>query len=339
MAMTPRLMACPHCQFCSDASRDEPMGFEARGQFNGKAVRRCTRCGGGFFVSLRLAWFGGSPEPIPAPLWQRMQEVWNAQFTGTRETETRDAYFELLGVSTDCSDEELTRAHRDLVKVWHPDRFAQEPRLQVKAQEQIKQINQAYSAVRQERAARGAAAGSDTGTTSAKASRATVACIGCGQALRVPRRGRYFRCPQCGQEHDQEGRPHAPRPPARAETWTDSSVGDAYRRARAAEAIQQASPIACEKCGAPCEVRKSWAVCPSCGWFAEQGRYSKTKPERREPSRDEDNGAGDRDVCRRAREAEATRQASLIRCEKCGMPCEATKSWAICRSCGWLRQR
>lgn len=57
----------------------------------------------------------------------------------------------LLGISESCSNEELTRAYRDLVKVWHPDRFAHDPRLQVKAQEQLKLFNAAYEAVRQAR--------------------------------------------------------------------------------------------------------------------------------------------------------------------------------------------
>src|SRR4029079_15571064 len=39
---------------------------------------------------------------------------------------------------------ELKAAHRDLAKVWHPDRFVHDPRLQEKAQEKLKEINEAY---------------------------------------------------------------------------------------------------------------------------------------------------------------------------------------------------
>lgn len=39
---------------------------------------------------------------------------------------------------------ELKAAHRDLAKVWHPDRFQHDPRLQEKAQEKLKEINEAY---------------------------------------------------------------------------------------------------------------------------------------------------------------------------------------------------
>jgi hypothetical protein len=39
---------------------------------------------------------------------------------------------------------ELKAAYRDLAKVWHPDRFSHDPRLQQKAQEKLKEINEAY---------------------------------------------------------------------------------------------------------------------------------------------------------------------------------------------------
>lgn len=52
--------------------------------------------------------------------------------------------YELLGVAPGATAEELKAAHRDLVKVWHPDRFSHDPRLQQKAQEKLKEINEAY---------------------------------------------------------------------------------------------------------------------------------------------------------------------------------------------------
>lgn len=54
-------------------------------------------------------------------------------------------YYELLGVAPGASAQELKAAHRDLAKVWHPDRFAHDPRLQLKAQEKLKEINEAYN--------------------------------------------------------------------------------------------------------------------------------------------------------------------------------------------------
>lgn len=61
-------------------------------------------------------------------------------------TELSKAY-ELLGVKPGVSSRELKAAHRDLAKVWHPDRFVHDPRLQEKAQEKLKEINEAYELV------------------------------------------------------------------------------------------------------------------------------------------------------------------------------------------------
>ena len=55
--------------------------------------------------------------------------------------------YELLGVKPGVSIRELKAAHRDLAKVWHPDRFTHDPRLQEKAQEKLKEINEAYELI------------------------------------------------------------------------------------------------------------------------------------------------------------------------------------------------
>lgn len=49
-----------------------------------------------------------------------------------------------LGLKVGASPEEVKEAYRDLVKVWHPDRFTDNPRLQQRAQEKLKEINLAY---------------------------------------------------------------------------------------------------------------------------------------------------------------------------------------------------
>lgn len=55
-----------------------------------------------------------------------------------------DRAYDVLGVKPGVSDRELKAAHRDMAKVWHPDRFVHDPRLQEKAQEKLKEINEAY---------------------------------------------------------------------------------------------------------------------------------------------------------------------------------------------------
>ena len=42
---------------------------------------------------------------------------------------------------------QIRESYRDLVKVWHPDRFAHDPKLQQKAEEKLKEINLAYQAI------------------------------------------------------------------------------------------------------------------------------------------------------------------------------------------------
>ena len=55
-----------------------------------------------------------------------------------------DKAYELLGMKPGVSARELKAAHRDLAKVWHPDRFLHDPRLRDKAQEKLKEVNEAY---------------------------------------------------------------------------------------------------------------------------------------------------------------------------------------------------
>jgi hypothetical protein len=55
-----------------------------------------------------------------------------------------DGYYAALELKSGSSLEEVKRAYRDMVKVWHPDRFSHDPRLQKRAQEKLKEINLAY---------------------------------------------------------------------------------------------------------------------------------------------------------------------------------------------------
>lgn len=55
-----------------------------------------------------------------------------------------EKYYEILGLEPHASAPEVKAAYRDLAKVWHPDRFTHDPRLQQKAQEKLKEINDAY---------------------------------------------------------------------------------------------------------------------------------------------------------------------------------------------------
>ena len=55
-----------------------------------------------------------------------------------------EQYYSVLGVDANVTPEQLKQAYRDLVRIWHPDRFAHDRRLQLKAESKLKEINEAY---------------------------------------------------------------------------------------------------------------------------------------------------------------------------------------------------
>lgn len=57
--------------------------------------------------------------------------------------------YELLDLRPGYAQEDLKQAYKDLAQVWHPDRFAHNPRLKEKAEDKLKQINQAYEVLDQ----------------------------------------------------------------------------------------------------------------------------------------------------------------------------------------------
>jgi hypothetical protein len=56
-----------------------------------------------------------------------------------------DYYYQILELKPGASKQEVKQAYKDLIVVWHPDRFAHNPRLQQKAQEKVKELNAAYA--------------------------------------------------------------------------------------------------------------------------------------------------------------------------------------------------
>ena len=58
-----------------------------------------------------------------------------------------DTHFRTLGLEPGASLDQIKQAYRDLVRVWHPDRFAHDERLRIIAQEKLKEINAAYEAL------------------------------------------------------------------------------------------------------------------------------------------------------------------------------------------------
>jgi hypothetical protein len=60
-----------------------------------------------------------------------------------------EAHFQLLELDQTASLDEMKQAYRDLVMVWHPDRFGQNIRLRQKAEDKLKQFNEAYEHLKQ----------------------------------------------------------------------------------------------------------------------------------------------------------------------------------------------
>jgi hypothetical protein len=54
----------------------------------------------------------------------------------------------VLGLEPDATEQAIKDAYRDLVKVWHPDRFGLDERLRTKAQEKLKEVNRAFEQLR-----------------------------------------------------------------------------------------------------------------------------------------------------------------------------------------------
>jgi DnaJ-class molecular chaperone len=51
--------------------------------------------------------------------------------------------YEILEIKKGSSEAEVQQAYKDMVAVWHPDRFAHSPRLRAKAEQRLKEINRA----------------------------------------------------------------------------------------------------------------------------------------------------------------------------------------------------
>jgi curved DNA-binding protein CbpA len=55
--------------------------------------------------------------------------------------------YKVLGLEGGATLEQARQAHKDLVQVWHPDRFSYSPGLQERAQQKLRAINEAYQSL------------------------------------------------------------------------------------------------------------------------------------------------------------------------------------------------
>lgn len=63
-------------------------------------------------------------------------------------TRTAQQDYAVLDLNPSASPADVQQAYRDLVQVWHPDRFLHNPRLQRKAEVKLQAICAAYERLR-----------------------------------------------------------------------------------------------------------------------------------------------------------------------------------------------
>lgn len=61
---------------------------------------------------------------------------------------SREDYLRVLKLPPSATSGDVKRAYRQLVKVWHPDRFSNDPDLQARATAELASINEAYEALK-----------------------------------------------------------------------------------------------------------------------------------------------------------------------------------------------
>lgn len=76
----------------------------------------------------------------------------------------RDPY-EVLGVSSSASDDEVKKAYRELARKYHPDNYQNNPLADL-AEEKMKEINEAYDAITKMRSGGGSGSYSSSGSGS-----------------------------------------------------------------------------------------------------------------------------------------------------------------------------
>ena len=59
-----------------------------------------------------------------------------------------EQYYEVLGLKSSASPQQVKEAYCNLAKTWHPDRFFNNPQLRQQAEVKIKLVNQAYEVIK-----------------------------------------------------------------------------------------------------------------------------------------------------------------------------------------------
>lgn len=82
---------------------------------------------------------GGGPKPQPPPSAPVVRPG------------PLDEFYRAMDLQPNASIEQVRSAYKDLVKVWHPDRFGHDEKLRERATVKLQQINAAYEKICQAR--------------------------------------------------------------------------------------------------------------------------------------------------------------------------------------------
>lgn len=76
----PKELKCPACGSTGRATTDGSGAFDVRGQWRGKAMRKCMGCGSGLAIGPFSGGFIGKPVLVPSDTWRAMEKVWEREF-------------------------------------------------------------------------------------------------------------------------------------------------------------------------------------------------------------------------------------------------------------------
>jgi hypothetical protein len=104
--------------------------------------------------------------------------------------------YKILEIQETASLPEIKQAYRDMIGIWHPDRYVQNPRLHNKATEKLKELNLAYNEL-VTRLTSAIVKGEEPGGTSNKSHLIIVTCPACRKKNRI-KAGFVTGHPRCG---------------------------------------------------------------------------------------------------------------------------------------------
>jgi hypothetical protein len=81
-------IVCPKCG--NRGNSDAGVAFAVRGQYQGRAIRRCLSCGAGLLIGAFSGGLFGKPKVVPPEVWQKMQRTWEQEFGDTDSPEDID---------------------------------------------------------------------------------------------------------------------------------------------------------------------------------------------------------------------------------------------------------